>query len=237
MKITKLLSVICAVALVMTFVCVPAVAVGESYIYLEHVSTEGTKLVFDICVRDLSELNFKSFGTYLNYSSNISFEGCEFYPESGTGTTDGFIIPGIPYQILWTSSIDTLGTDKVSIARLTFNSNAPINESIISISLAVDITNLPKNADGKEFDNVMFAGMTIENGVIPPSPVREAIPGDANEDGKVNLTDATVMLQHVAQWIVGLNIDNADVNDDSFINLSDITLILKHIARWDVELK
>ena len=237
MKISKLTSIFCAIAVMLSLVCVPSAAVGESYIFFECVSSEGDELVLDLCIDDQAGHNIKTFGIYLNYSKNVTFLDCEFHTENGSGESDGFIIPGLPYQILWTTADDKVGTDKVAVARLSFKASAPISELDITVSPGVDIINLPADAEGNSYDTVVFAGMNIVGGVIPPSPVLQKIPGDANEDGKVNLGDATVMLQFTAQWIVGLNLDNADVTGDGNVNLSDVTLILKYIAKWNVELK
>ena len=70
---------------------------------------------------------------------------------------------------------------------------------------------------------------------LPEEDVR--IPGDVNTDTKVNLTDASLMLKHIAGWDVALDPFAADVNADYKINLSDVSLVLKHIAGWDVILK
>jgi len=57
--------------------------------------------------------------------------------------------------------------------------------------------------------------------------------GDANGDGKVNLSDATVMMKHVAKH-KGVKIDEgqADINDDGYVTLSDVSALLKRIAGW-----
>ena len=61
--------------------------------------------------------------------------------------------------------------------------------------------------------------------------------GDANDDGTINLSDVTVVLQQVAKWEnVKINLDAADVNADGNLNLSDVTLLLQYIAKWDVTL-
>lgn len=61
-------------------------------------------------------------------------------------------------------------------------------------------------------------------------------PGDTTVDGKINLSDATVLLQYIAKWDVTLDTSAADVTDDGVINLSDVTRLLQYIAKWDVTL-
>lgn len=60
---------------------------------------------------------------------------------------------------------------------------------------------------------------------------------DTNDDGKITLSDVTLILKHIAKWDVEFNKSAADVNGDGRINLSDATTALKHIAKWDVEMK
>lgn len=75
--------------------------------------------------------------------------------------------------------------------------------------------------------------------IFPPCGETAAVsaPGDVNTDTKVNLSDVSLMLKHIAGWSIELDTYAADVNDDEKINLSDVSLVLKHIAGWDVVLK
>ncbi len=62
-------------------------------------------------------------------------------------------------------------------------------------------------------------------------------PGDANEDGKVNVGDVTAMLKFIAKWDIKINESNAEVTGDGKVNVTDVTLLLKYLAKWDVVLK
>ena len=74
--------------------------------------------------------------------------------------------------------------------------------------------------------------------IFPPCGMGiQYLPGDANTDGTVNLSDVSLILKHIAKWDVAMDADAADVNDDAKINLSDVSLVLKHIAGWNVKLK
>ncbi len=57
--------------------------------------------------------------------------------------------------------------------------------------------------------------------------------GNANEDTKVNIGDATRMLQKIAKWDVTIDEIAADVNGDGSMNLSDVALLLQNIAGWE----
>lgn len=76
-------------------------------------------------------------------------------------------------------------------------------------------------ADGEVAGSVVFADTNY---------------GDANTDGKINLSDVSVILQFIASWDVLINEFAADANADGKINLSDVSLLLQYIAGWDVTL-
>ena len=72
--------------------------------------------------------------------------------------------------------------------------------------------------------------ISIEEGV-------KRVPGDVNEDGKINSRDALAVLKHAAGQEVNINTANADVNADGKINSRDALAILKYAAGQDVTLK
>ena len=60
-----------------------------------------------------------------------------------------------------------------------------------------------------------------------------SLKGDANEDGLINISDITAIINYILQNEIGkFNVSNADFNDDGFINITDVTniinLILQH---------
>ena len=62
-------------------------------------------------------------------------------------------------------------------------------------------------------------------------------PGDADESGDVDISDALAVLQCSVGWGVSINHANADVDDDGAVTISDALLILQYSVGWDVELK
>lgn len=58
------------------------------------------------------------------------------------------------------------------------------------------------------------------------------IMGDANGDGKVNLSDASLMMKHIAGHNVKIDAGQADFNDDGYVTLSDVAELMKSIAGW-----
>lgn len=81
-------------------------------------------------------------------------------------------------------------------------------------------------------DNGVYAVCTVT--VFDPY-VRH--PGDANEDGIVDIHDALLVMQHDAGWNVSINGYAADVNADGKVNGQDGLLLLQYSAGLDVELR
>ncbi|MBQ4138161.1 MAG: dockerin type I repeat-containing protein, partial [Muribaculaceae bacterium] len=55
-------------------------------------------------------------------------------------------------------------------------------------------------------------------------------PGDANEDGKVDVNDVTTVINHIlGKNPSPFNFNNANVNGDETVNVLDVTLIINII--------
>lgn len=63
------------------------------------------------------------------------------------------------------------------------------------------------------------------------------IPGDADDNGIVNLYDALRIMQYDAGWSVSLNKRNADVNSSGGVDLNDALLIFRYGAGEDIVLQ
>ena len=61
-------------------------------------------------------------------------------------------------------------------------------------------------------------------------------PGDANDDGEVDVQDVLLIQQYIAGWKVKINLKNANVNGDTEADIQDCLLIQQHIAGWSVTL-
>ena len=59
------------------------------------------------------------------------------------------------------------------------------------------------------------------------------IPGDINNDGKVDNKDTTVLMKYFAGWDVEVNYNALDVNEDGIINSKDTTRLMQYIAGWN----
>ena len=89
----------------------------------------------------------------------------------------------------------------------------------------------------KRILGIILAALMLLASTVSVFAADDVHPGDANLDGRLNLSDCSLILKYIAKWDVEINHDLSDVNDDGKINLSDASLILKYIAKWDVVLK
>ena len=77
-----------------------------------------------------------------------------------------------------------------------------------------------------------------ENGAIDiTSTTPSGIPGDVNNDGKVNVRDLGALQQHINGWDTAINEAAADVTGDGKINVRDLGLLQQFMNGWDVTLK
>lgn len=63
------------------------------------------------------------------------------------------------------------------------------------------------------------------------------LPGDANNDGSVDIYDVLRIMQYSAGWSVSINKSNADVNASGGVDLNDALLILRYGEGKDVVLQ
>ena len=97
----------------------------------------------------------------------------------------------------------------------------------------VNNANIAIEYDGDDWA-IVYVKYEVTN---PAEPPVGAIPGDVNEDGKVNIRDLGLVQQSLNGWNVTLNTDAADVNGDGKVNIRDLGLIQQYLNGWNVELK
>lgn len=93
-----------------------------------------------------------------------------------------------------------------------------------------------------ETETVTQAQVTSTPGEIATHPTEiieevVGIIGDANEDSKISIKDATVIQKYIANMSVGFEVDThiADANRDTKVNIKDATLIQKYLAKYETE--
>ena len=55
-------------------------------------------------------------------------------------------------------------------------------------------------------------------------------PGDVNNDGTVNITDATMLIGYLINGSGEIDYDAADLTGDGQINISDATMLINHLS-------
>ena len=73
--------------------------------------------------------------------------------------------------------------------------------------------------DGSD-DLIPITGMGFQNGAVSV-----ALPGDANLDGRVDINDLTIVLEHYNQ--TGMTWTDGNVNGDGRVDINDLTIVLK----------
>lgn len=138
-----------------------------------------------------------------------------------------------PFVINWMDAVATENNvENGVIAYLTFK----VKEDAPTCRSSLTITFNPNDVfgAGEDMPNMEFVA---ENGAIDiTSTTPSGIPGDVNNDGKVNVRDLGLIQQSINGWEVTLNGD-ADVNNDNKVNVRDLGLIQQFINGWEVELK
>ena len=133
-----------------------------------------------------------------------------------------------PLTVLWADAIHPDVTTDGVIALFTFAvaADAPVGE----IPLLVGITD-PEDIFNAAGDTVSFA--MVHGGVN----VVDYIPGDVNNDGKVNVRDLGLMQQYLNGWDVTMSLTAADVNGDGKVNVRDLGTLQQYLNGWDVTLQ
>jgi len=132
------------------------------------------------------------------------------------------------FKIIWDADSSSFPTnDDILLGTFTFASDTPfVIGATYEIGIEVDPDNMPVNMAGEPV-SFSFDSCTV---VISK---RDTHVGDPNGDAKINLTDASIVMKHIAKW--GAHTCNpvqADVNTDCKINLADVSLLMKNIAKW-----
>lgn len=81
--------------------------------------------------------------------------------------------------------------------------------------------------------NPFGEGMSAETTVSVDSSA--VVRGDADENGKINITDVLVIRQHLSGGDTVINLQNADTDEDGAIGISDVLILRQHLAGVSVE--
>ena len=178
-----------------------------------------------------SDYGIYCYGTKVNVNECnliLNSDRTGIYSENDITVNSGTVMIHAKYGFYASYSINVNGGHvEITADRIAVEAN--------EINIADGITVfIPETAEIKRISDAeyLFAdGMVAQNAIITNIAY-----GDANFDGKINLSDVSILLQFIASWDVVINEFAADTNADGKINLSDVSLILQYIAGWDVTL-
>ena len=94
---------------------------------------------------------------------------------------------------------------------------------------------LYNKGEGSRFSDYDGDYMTDEVDEFPLVPYSERA-GDVDGDGKITVSDVTVIQRHIAEFfeLTGARRSAADTNRDGMITISDVTLLQMYLAEYDV---
>ena len=131
-----------------------------------------------------------------------------------------------PFMMNWEDPLATVNNTKTGkIAKLQFKILKDLGQSGAQLKLGVNTI----------YDvNIEDVPYSVEDGVIN---MRKYLPGDVNEDGKVDSKDSILLRKYNLGASVKINKDAADVNKDGKIDSKDSILLRKYTLGGDVTLK
>ncbi|MBQ2376867.1 MAG: dockerin type I repeat-containing protein, partial [Clostridia bacterium] len=152
--------------------------------------------------------------------------------EEGTTETDTSKISETPGKVTITIKIpqELINADR-SVERI---------YRIIRIHQSADGSIITDVIEGKydpenqtfTFETDKFSTYAVVYSDVEPS----AVPGDLNDDGKINAKDAVLLAQYLANWDVEINLVAADCKKDGVISAKDAVLLAQYLANWSVTL-
>ena len=159
------------------------------------------------------------------YGNNITLTGVEYNDTVGGQFQQPQSLSS-PFTLNWYNGVADSNGDFV-YATLTFKvADDAQPDTISEIMVSYD----PDDVYNIREHNVTFA---VRNGSVE---VMKYMPGDINDDGKVNNKDLTRLFQYLSDWDVEVNEAALDINGDSKINNKDLTRLFQYLSDWDVEI-
>ncbi|MBE6708250.1 MAG: hypothetical protein E7578_03285 [Ruminococcaceae bacterium] len=108
------------------------------------------------------------------------------------------------------------------------------NAAFVKSQFEGDVTVVSKKGDVLKDEDKIPSECAVKSGDDVLGTI--VIPGDANMDAKINLSDVSRMLQYIAKWSVDISEGGADVDKNGKVNLADAARMLQYIAKWNVDI-
>lgn len=84
--------------------------------------------------------------------------------------------------------------------------------------------------------NYLFKFVVLCMLLIPLQALGQLMPGDVNNDGQVNISDMTLLINYVlTEDAESLNLLNADMNNDGVVNITDVTTLITYLLNGEQE--
>lgn len=168
-----------------------------------------------------------------NTGSTISVYVSSYHLASNIGFSGSNNTVAVGHTLTRTAIVDMYGSGNYRLGDVTWT---VANSSILEL-VEVDQYNKCATFKGLKPGSTKVTAR-LRNGVSASFTVEVFIgPGDADENDKVDIHDALLVLQYDAGWNVTINRDNADVNANGVVNVDDAILILRYVAGEDVTLQ
>ena len=160
---------------------------------------------------DDGELNYGRIYSFMampqaGVSLNAVVNPGESYAYTDGKWTDWFEIKGGIEESLYQSAVEEYGSEEEFLKRI------PLGKDFVKVD------NLP-----------------IKAYLVPAADESSYIRGDADGDGKVTITDATMIQKYIAEYEMPENFqpEACDINGDDRITISDVTEIQRYLAGFD----
>ncbi len=152
--------------------------------------------------------------TLVSYESNSAWLPTSNFDEDNSNN---------PVKFVWSRASNFKADTSILTLKFEIEADAPEGDYVVTLAKSGDIIN-------QKFDDL---ACNVVSGKIT---VIDYIAGDVNSDFVVDIRDAVVLAQHLANWSVYVDMNAADCNADGFVDTKDAVLLARYLAKWDVTL-
>lgn len=185
------------------------------------------------------KIRYNSFGTIVLPGANVSGMGCTSGSGSQLKGNVGPIDDQCPnaglvasYNVWQYASARSCGSNDKSVTGTNYSTSALGFTNAASGDMHLTASSAAINSgDPADYPSIDFDGNTRFVSSGPDAGADEygatsgggAVPGDANSDGHVNITDLSILLSHYATTYAA-----CDFNNDGTVNVTDLSILLSH---------
>ncbi len=160
----------------------------------------------------------------VSYDEGLTLDKVTFGDIGGQSITSPKLTS--PVILNWFNGDGNLAATNTVYATLTFTADADTVTEFKNIAIDFD----PEDVVDINENEVEF--VSIDGGI----DVLKYIPGDINDDGKVNNKDIIRLFHYLSGITDEVNEAATDVNIDGAVNNKDITTLFKYLSGWDIKI-